>query len=75
MGTFAETAMVDYRLSFAGLGKQTFVFRFRLQQNVSLPFPFAICRKQTEVLVFRFRNSGNMETMDMETWRHKDMET
>jgi hypothetical protein len=33
MGTFAETAIVDYRLSFADLGKQTFVFRFCLQQT------------------------------------------
>ncbi len=28
MGTFAESAKVDYRLSFAGQGKQTSVFRF-----------------------------------------------
>jgi hypothetical protein len=33
MGTFAETANVDYRLSFADQGKQTFVLRFRLQQT------------------------------------------
>jgi hypothetical protein len=31
MGTFAERAIVDYRSSFAGQGKQTSVFRFRLQ--------------------------------------------
>jgi hypothetical protein len=31
MGTFAETVNVDYRLSFAGQGKQ---------------FPFSVCRKQ-----------------------------
>jgi hypothetical protein len=41
MGTFAETAIVDFRLSFASQGKQTSVFRFHLQQtNRSLPFPF-----------------------------------
>jgi hypothetical protein len=50
---FAETAVVDYRFSFADQGKQTSVFRFRLQQtNASLPFPFSVCSKQTEVAVF-----------------------
>jgi hypothetical protein len=33
MGTFAETAIIDYRLSFSGQEKQTSVFRFRLQQQ------------------------------------------
>jgi hypothetical protein len=45
VGTFAETAIVDYRLSFAVPGKQTCVFRFRLKRtNGSLPFlfPFAV---------------------------------
>jgi hypothetical protein len=28
MGTFAETAILEYRLSFADQGKQTLVFRF-----------------------------------------------
>jgi hypothetical protein len=28
MGTFAETAIVDYRLSFAAQGKKTSVLRF-----------------------------------------------
>jgi hypothetical protein len=43
MGTFAEIAIVDYRLSFADQGKQTSIFRFRLQQtNRSLPFSFAV---------------------------------
>jgi hypothetical protein len=43
MGTFAETAIVDYRLSFADQGKQTSVFSFLLQQtNGSLPFPFRV---------------------------------
>jgi hypothetical protein len=42
MGTFAEKAIVDYRLSFGDQGKQTSVFRFHLQQtNRSLPFPFS----------------------------------
>ncbi len=30
MGMFVETAIVDYRLSFADQGKQTSVFCFRL---------------------------------------------
>ncbi len=78
MWTFAETAIVNCRLSFAEEGKQTYVFR-------------SVCRKQTEVFCFRFtftankqkllfsvssafrlRNSRNMETW---TWRHGDMET
>jgi hypothetical protein len=41
MGTFAETSIVDYRLSFADQGKQSSVFRFCLHQ-------------QTEVCRFRF---------------------
>ncbi len=36
------------------------------QTNGSLPFPFLICRKQTEVAVFRLRKHG-----DIETWRHQ----
>ncbi len=44
MGTFAETVIVDYRLSFADQGKQ--VCRFCSQQtNGSLPFPF-VANKQ-----------------------------
>jgi hypothetical protein len=41
MGTFAETTIVDYHLSFADQGKQSFPFPvFRLQQtNGSCPFP------------------------------------
>jgi hypothetical protein len=53
MGTFAETAIVNYRLSFAYQGKQTPVLLFRLQQtNKRFLVPFSICRKQTEVAVF-----------------------
>jgi hypothetical protein len=36
MGTFAETAIVDYRSSFANEGKQTSVFYFRLQQQTEV---------------------------------------
>jgi hypothetical protein len=62
MGMIAVTAIVDYLLPFADLGKQTSVFCFH-------------CSKQTELCCFRFRfattngnlqNSGNMET-DIET--------
>jgi hypothetical protein len=53
MGTFAETAIVDYHLSFAGQGKRTPIFRFCLQQTSgSLPFMFSVCSKQTEIAVF-----------------------
>ncbi len=63
MGTFAETANVDYRLLLANQGKQTSFFRFRSQKtNGSLPFPFSC--KQTEVAIFqmvvcRFRFPAN----------------
>jgi hypothetical protein len=41
MGTFVETAIVDYRLSFPDQGKQTSIFQIYLQgTNGSLPFPF-----------------------------------
>ncbi len=54
MGMFAETAIVDYHLSFAVQGKQTLVLRFPLQQtNGSLVFPFSVCSEQIEVAVFR----------------------
>jgi hypothetical protein len=91
MGKFAKTTFVDYRLSFAGQGKQTSVFRFRLQQTKeSLPFPFSVCRKQTEVAVFSSvsrcgipktwrHGHGDMEWRhrhgDMETWTIGDMGT
>jgi hypothetical protein len=52
MGTFAETAIVDYHLLFADQGKQTSIFRFCFQQsNRSLPFLTFVCSKQTEVAV------------------------
>jgi hypothetical protein len=77
MGTFAETALVDYRLSFADQGTKTFVFRFRLQEtNESLPFQFSVYRKQMKVAVFRLRNSVNRVHGhgDMDTWRHGDID-
>jgi hypothetical protein len=39
MDTVTDTAIVDYRLSFAEQGKKTAVYHFRLQlTNGSLPF-------------------------------------
>jgi hypothetical protein len=56
MGTFAERAIVDYRLLFAGIGKQTSVFRFRLKHtNGSMPFLFSVCIRHMEVAVFRLQ--------------------
>jgi hypothetical protein len=50
MGTFADTANVDYLLSFADEGKQTSLFRFGVQQTIkSLPFPFSASSKQAKV--------------------------
>jgi hypothetical protein len=44
VGTFAETVIIDYRLSFANEEKQTSIFRFHLQEtNGSLPF--SVCSK------------------------------
>jgi hypothetical protein len=71
MGTFAETAIVDNRISFADQGKQTFVFRFHLQQtNRSMSFSLCVCSKHTKISIFRlvrfpfakFPKHGNMVT-------------
>jgi hypothetical protein len=61
MGTFAETAIIVYGLSFG-------------YQEKKLPFSVSVCSKRmevhrfrfrlqqkTEVAVFRLQNSGNME--------------
>ncbi len=88
MGTFAETAIVDYCRPIAYQGKQTSVFCFRLQQTKeSLPFPFSICSKQIEAAVLRklrftfaeFRKHGYMETWkygvkELKTWKHGDID-
>ncbi len=82
MGTFAETAIIDYHLLFADQEKQTSVFRFRGQQtDGSLSFPLIDCSKQTATVFsyFRFRlgNFGNMETWrhgNIETWKHGDID-
>ncbi len=45
MGLFAETAIVDYRLSSADRGKQTFVFRFKQKTEAQAIFlnPSTVC--------------------------------
>jgi hypothetical protein len=53
MGTFAETAIVNYRLLFADKRKQNSVFHFRLQQtNGSLSFLFSVSSEQKQIAVF-----------------------
>jgi hypothetical protein len=49
MGMFAETAIVDYRLSFGNQGKQTSVFLFL----------FAANKRKSAVSIFRMKYSGN----------------
>jgi hypothetical protein len=48
MGTVAETAKVDYLLSFAKKGKQTFIFRFPLAEN----------KRKFAVSVFRLQQTN-----------------
>jgi hypothetical protein len=81
MGTFDETAIVGYHLSFADKGKQTPVFCFCLKQtNGSSPFPFPFAENKQKLPfsispVFRLRKHREMETWrngNMETWRHGD---
>ncbi len=77
-GRFAETAIVNYRLSFADLEEQTSVFRFRLKQTIgSLLFLFSICRKQTKVVIFRLQILATWRHGhgDVEMRRYGDMET
>jgi hypothetical protein len=53
MGTFAETANSDYRLSFADQRKQTSVFLFLFAENKrKLAISVPACSKQMEVVVF-----------------------
>jgi hypothetical protein len=52
MGTFAETANVDYRLSFANPGKQTSVFSFPFAENRRKFAVFVSCLQQMKVPYF-----------------------
>jgi hypothetical protein len=75
MGTFAETAIVDYRLLFADQEKQTSVFRFRMQQNKwKFAILFFVCKNKRKLL---FSVSSIFCLWNPETWRHghEDMET
>ncbi len=87
MGTFAETAIVDYTISLptketkylfsvSVCSKQMEVchFRFPFAEN-KWKLPFSVSP------IFRLRNSGNMETwtwrhggMEMETWKYGDID-
>jgi hypothetical protein len=70
---FAETAIVEYRLSFAEQGKPTSVFRFRLQQtngSCHFCFSFAECKRICCLFHFpfaKFRKHGDME---IEMWMY-----
>jgi hypothetical protein len=47
MGTFAEKAIIHYRLPFDNQGKENFSFPFFFcwqQANGNLPFPFPVFR-------------------------------
>jgi hypothetical protein len=81
---FAETAIVEYNSSFANQGNK---LSFSVLQKIygSLSFPFSVCRKETEVAIFRyflfpfakFQKHGDRCRGDMEPWRHRhgEMET
>jgi hypothetical protein len=77
-GTFAETAIIGYCLSFAHQRKHMSVFRFRLQQQQkSLLFPFLFEENKWMFLfsissVYCLWNSVKLQTW---TWRNGDMET
>jgi hypothetical protein len=51
MGMFAETSIINYRLSFANQGKQISVFCFGLQQT-DFCFPFWFAANKRKFAVF-----------------------
>jgi hypothetical protein len=51
MGTFAEKANFEYRLSFADQRKQRFRFPFA-ETKRKFAISFSVCSKQMEVVVF-----------------------
>jgi hypothetical protein len=72
MGTFAETAIIDYRLSFADQGKQTSAFHLQQTSGI-LPFPFSENKKKLPLSIssiFPLQNFGNVETWTWK-WRHQ----
>ncbi len=83
MGTFAGTAIVDYHLSFVDQGKQTSVFPFCLQQTTEVcrfRFPFAANERKLPFFISsifhlqEFRKHVKHGDMEMETWKHKDID-
>jgi hypothetical protein len=85
MGTFAETAIVDYRLSFVYQGKQMSVFPFSFASD-KRKFAVSVFRlqKTNEVAIFfqfrflfvEFRKCEDVDMEgDMKTLRHGDMES
>jgi hypothetical protein len=78
VGTLAETAIVDYRLSFVDQENKlpSSVLVFRKQREVGrFSFPFAANKRLLLFSVssaFRLQNCGDME---MEALRHGDIET
>ncbi len=81
-GTYAKTAIFLSPFIVCQPRKTTVRFPFA---NGSLQFPFSVCRKQTEVAVFRkfcflsaeFRKHGShrYSDLEMETWKHGNMGT
>jgi hypothetical protein len=75
MGTFAETAISDYCLSFVDQGKQTSVFNYfcsKQMEDCRFRFPFAENNGSCHFPLVPFSVHGNMETW---AWRHGDMGT
>jgi hypothetical protein len=80
MGTFAETAIINYCLSFADQGKQTSFFPFLFTANkgkfaVSI-FHLKRTKGSCQFLLLPFYVCGISETWrhgdgEMETWRHR----
>jgi hypothetical protein len=75
MGTFAETAIVDYRLSFADQGKQMSVFIFNWQQTNGFAVS-VFCLQKTNG-IFRFPLVLLSVCGILKMWRHghEDMDT
>jgi hypothetical protein len=76
MGTFAETAIVDYCLSFVNQGKQTSVFHYfcsKQMEDCRFRFPFADNKWKLPFSISSVFCSRKHGDMGMETWRHGDM--
>jgi hypothetical protein len=75
---FAETAIVEYNLSFANQGnKLSFSVCRKYTEVCHFPFPFVEKKRKSPYSVisfFHLRNSRNMETGVVETWNHGDID-